>query len=112
MARINLLPWREELRKEKTKEFGTLVGIFVVLAAIVVGLGHFYNVQRIERQTARNKYLEGQIAELDTGGSYLLYCRSGRRSAVAAERMAQAGFTDVVDAGGFQALADAGAPVE
>lgn len=55
---------------------------------------------------------DSQIAELDKGGSYLLYCRSGRRSAVAADRMAQAGFTDVVDAGGFQALADAGAPVE
>jgi rhodanese-related sulfurtransferase len=55
---------------------------------------------------------DSQIGELDKDAPYLLYCHSGRRSAVAAERMAQAGFSDIVDAGGFQALADAGAPVE
>lgn len=53
-----------------------------------------------------------RIAELDPKASYLVYCRSGRRSAIAADIMAQAGFTDVVDAGGLQPLADAGAPVE
>lgn len=53
-----------------------------------------------------------RIAELDPKASYLVYCRSGRRSAIAADLMAEAGFRDVVDAGGLQPLADAGAPLE
>lgn len=65
MARINLLPWRETLRKEKTKEFGILIGAFVLLAGIIVGLVHVYYVQLIDRQTDRNKYLDGQISDLD-----------------------------------------------
>jgi rhodanese-related sulfurtransferase len=53
-----------------------------------------------------------RIAALDTGGAYLVYCRSGRRSAEAARRMAEAGFSDVVDGGGMDALVAAGAPTE
>ncbi|HEX5828286.1 MAG TPA: rhodanese-like domain-containing protein [Candidatus Limnocylindrales bacterium] len=52
------------------------------------------------------------IAQLDKEGAYLLYCRSGRRSAIAAQEMAAAGFTDIVDAGGLEPLAAAGAPLE
>jgi rhodanese-related sulfurtransferase len=50
-----------------------------------------------------------RIAELDRDGSYLLYCRSGNRSAQAAAIMAELGFTDVVDAGGYESLVAAGA---
>jgi len=53
-----------------------------------------------------------QIAELDKDEAYLLYCRSGRRSAIAADQMAEAGFTDIADAGGIGDLANAGAPIE
>jgi rhodanese-related sulfurtransferase len=53
-----------------------------------------------------------QIAVLDPDEPYLVYCRSGNRSAQAAEQMAAAGFTDVVDAAGLADLARAGAPVE
>lgn len=53
-----------------------------------------------------------QIAALDAEDAYLVYCRSGRRSAVAADQMAEAGFTDIIDAGGLEALAEAGAPIE
>ena len=65
MARINLLPWREELRKQKSQEFFVILGLSAAAAALVVGLMHFYHVQLIERQQARNKYLEDQIALLD-----------------------------------------------
>lgn len=51
-----------------------------------------------------------RIAALDRDGSYLLYCRTGNRSAQAAEIMRDLGFTDVVDAGGFEGLVAAGAP--
>lgn len=53
-----------------------------------------------------------KISTLDKEASYLLYCRSGRRSAIAAEEMAKAGFTDVVDGGGMADLVAAGAPTE
>lgn len=52
-----------------------------------------------------------RVAELDRDGRYLLYCRSGNRSAQAAAIMSELGFSDVVDAGGFDALVAAGAPV-
>lgn len=53
-----------------------------------------------------------RIAELHPDAPYLLYCRSGRRSDLAAQQMAAADFTDLVDAGGLADLARAGAPVE
>jgi rhodanese-related sulfurtransferase len=53
-----------------------------------------------------------RIAELDPDEPYLVYCRSGNRSALAAAQMAEAGIADIADAGGLADLARAGAPVE
>jgi phage shock protein E len=53
-----------------------------------------------------------RIAELDTDEPYVVYCRSGRRSATAAALMAEAGVADIADAGGLADFARAGAPVE
>ena len=53
-----------------------------------------------------------RIAELDATEPYMVYCRSGRRSALAADQMAQAGIEDIADAGGLADLARAGAPIE
>jgi phage shock protein E len=52
---------------------------------------------------------DSDIAALPTDQTYVVYCRSGNRSADAAARMAAAGFTDVynVDAG-LATLASAG----
>lgn len=54
------------------------------------------------------------IANLDKSVTYALYCRSGRRSTLAAERMADAGFTNIINfnRGGFAELASAGAATE
>ena len=49
-----------------------------------------------------------RIEALDASDAYVVYCRSGRRSAVAADLMKQARFTDVADAGGLDALIAAG----
>lgn len=65
MAKINLLPWREELRKEKQKEFLTLLGVAAVFALAVWGVVHIYHTQLIEYHQARNQYLEQEIAKLD-----------------------------------------------
>jgi rhodanese-related sulfurtransferase len=53
-----------------------------------------------------------RIAALDPDEPYFVYCRSGRRSGLAAEAMEQAGIKDIADGGGLADLARAGAPVE
>jgi phage shock protein E len=53
-----------------------------------------------------------QVSELDRDAAYVVYCRTGARSAEAAARMADLGFTDVLDAGGLSDLVDAGGNTE
>ena len=38
---------------------------------------------------------DSQLAELARDGTYFVYCQSGNRSAVAGDRMAQLGFTEI-----------------
>jgi type IV pilus assembly protein PilN len=66
MAKINLLPWREELRQEKKKEFLSLMGLCTLLTLIGVGLVHLYIDGLKEHQVRRNKLLQDEIAVLDT----------------------------------------------
>jgi type IV pilus assembly protein PilN len=61
MARINLLPWREELRKQKQQEFGVTAISSVVIAGLIVLLAHFHVYGLIENQNQRNVYLESEI---------------------------------------------------
>lgn len=52
----------------------------------------------------------GQIAELDPADTYVVYCRTGNRSAQAAGEMRALGL-DVYDGGGLDDMATAGWPV-
>lgn len=55
---------------------------------------------------------EERIAEFDRDDDYLIYCRSGNRSAGARQVMADLGFSDVVDVeGGAVAWSGAGLPL-
>lgn len=65
MAKINLRPWREELRAEKQKQFMTsLVGTLIVAAGL--GFGWLTYVQsEIEYQNSRNTYVESATKQLD-----------------------------------------------
>lgn len=65
MARINLLPWREERRKEQQKEFVTGLGIMALVALGAFGAWHLYVAGKIDNQNSRNAYLEREIAEVD-----------------------------------------------
>lgn len=65
MAHINLLPWREELRREQRRRFLSVIGLSLLLAAGVVGLVQWYFNQRIEYQGLRNARLEKEIATLN-----------------------------------------------
>ncbi|MFO7594001.1 MAG: PilN domain-containing protein [Pseudomonadota bacterium] len=61
MARINLLPWREELRLQKKKEFLTVVGMSAILAAVVVLAVHIYMAGLIGFQEEQNNILKNEI---------------------------------------------------
>lgn len=71
--------------------------------------GHLANARNIDAESGD---FTSQVESLDKGGRYALYCRSGRRSAVAMEAMIAAGFTDVAHLdGGIGAWQAAGKPV-
>lgn len=50
-------------------------------------------------------------AELPRDASYVVYCASGRRAAIAVARMIEDGFTEVVNGGGLDDITDLGAPI-
>lgn len=65
MARINLLPWRAERRKQRQKEFGVMLGVAAIAAVVLSFLIiTFYNGQ-ISGQMERNAFLTDQITQLD-----------------------------------------------
>jgi type IV pilus assembly protein PilN len=64
MARINLLPWRAERRRQRQKEFMAMVGASALGAVVLSFLIYmFYNAQ-IAGQTERNAYLDGEITKV------------------------------------------------
>ncbi|HTT07571.1 MAG TPA: PilN domain-containing protein [Gammaproteobacteria bacterium] len=65
MARINLLPWRAELRREQRNQFATMLGITAVVAIVAAAAVWWYYDQKIDYQKQRNTYLDAEIAKLD-----------------------------------------------
>jgi len=65
MTSINLLPWREALRKERQQKFYIALGISVVIMALVILGVHSQYSLMIDYQQARNNFLDQQIAHLD-----------------------------------------------
>jgi type IV pilus assembly protein PilN len=65
MPRINLLPWRAELRKQRQREFLTTIGAAALAVAGVVTLAHYQVEAWIDSQNARNAFLDAEIAQLD-----------------------------------------------
>ncbi len=65
MPRINLLPWREEERKRRQREFGVAMGGAVVAGiAVVMGVMFVFS-SMIDAQNRRNQRLTAEIAELE-----------------------------------------------
>lgn len=65
MAYINLLPWREALRKKRQRDFALMVLGGIVATAGVMAGWHLYVEHLISNQKARNAYLQREIATLD-----------------------------------------------
>ncbi|HUO96766.1 MAG TPA: PilN domain-containing protein [Steroidobacteraceae bacterium] len=65
MPRINLLPWRQQERARRQREFGfAAIGAVVAAAAAMLLTSWGYN-WAIDRQKERNALLNKEIAELD-----------------------------------------------
>ena len=65
MPRINLLPWRQQLRAQRKREFGLAV-LGSVLAAGAVAMFVSWGISAaIDRQNERNELLRAEIATLD-----------------------------------------------
>jgi type IV pilus assembly protein PilN len=65
MAKINLLPWREERRKQRNKEAQTLLVAAALIGVMLVG-GSWLQVGKwIEGQEARNNLLREEIRIAD-----------------------------------------------
>ena len=65
MAKINLLPWREELLKRRQKDFFNGIVLSVLVGIIIMGLLHVYFAGWEAYQEQRNQMLLNEIAELN-----------------------------------------------
>ena len=78
--------------KAKTQEAG-VVTLDVRTPDEFAG-GHLVNALNIDVEGAT---FDSELSKLDKDATYAVYCRSGRRSSVAIDRMKDAGFTNVVN---------------
>lgn len=65
MARINLLPWREELRQARRKRFVLSLAVVSLLAVGAIWVADQYIRSAIDRQLVRNRHLGQKVALLD-----------------------------------------------
>jgi type IV pilus assembly protein PilN len=66
MAKINLLPWRAERRKQRQKEFLLLIGMSAAFAVLIAFGAVQYFDALITNQNARNALLQTEIAALES----------------------------------------------
>ena len=89
MARINLLPWREERREERRKRFLLiLIGVFVGSVGAVFIADQIFSTA-IERQAARNAYIGKQIAVVDERIKQISELKARRQQLVERMRIIQ-----------------------
>jgi type IV pilus assembly protein PilN len=66
MPRINLLPWREQERKVRRREFAVAIGGAAIAAIIFVGGGKLLYASWTDAQNAKNNLLKKEIQKLDS----------------------------------------------
>ncbi len=66
MHRLNLLPWRAELRKQRQRDFYAMLGLAFTVTLLLMFLWSAEINARKDFQLERNRYLESEIAILDT----------------------------------------------
>ncbi len=65
MARINLLPWREDRRQIRKREFWTQMAVAAAASVLAVFGGMMFMDKQNELQEANNAFLTAEIAKLD-----------------------------------------------
>ena len=65
MAKINLLPWRQELNKQRQQEFLAISAAVALTAAAIVMLFHVLMSGQLSDQEERKAYIQSEIATLD-----------------------------------------------
>jgi rhodanese-related sulfurtransferase len=90
-------------KEAATMDYSTAI-IIDVRASDEFAAGHLdgavnYNVE--------DGTLEQALPSLDQNANYVVYCRSGRRSAIAVDLMKENGFTQIADLGSLEDAADA-----
>src|SRR5579863_2379671 len=65
MPRINLLPWREQQRRERKLAFFIALGVAAGAAAVVAFIAYLLVGSMIDAQDRRNERLQGEIKVLD-----------------------------------------------
>lgn len=65
MATINLLPWRQELRKQRQQEFVALLLAVAMVAVALVLFAHVALSKQRSDQEERNQYIKAEITKLD-----------------------------------------------
>lgn len=66
MARINLLPWRQKLRKQRQVQFMAMLAAMVVITGVTMLGVHMYQADRIDYQNKRLAYIDKRVHELDS----------------------------------------------
>ena len=65
MAKINLLPWRQELRKQRQQEFLAILIAVIAVAVVIVLAGHVALSSQVSNQEERNALIKAEISKLD-----------------------------------------------
>lgn len=65
MAKINLLPWREELRKIKQRQFNIMLGFSALAGILFAALIFMYYSGQVSGQQKRNELLRAEIAAVE-----------------------------------------------
>jgi len=89
MAKINLRPWREELRAERQRQFiAMLVGCLILGAAIVMAWQSKMDSD-IEYQQSRNAYIQSSMKKLDIKIREIKSLRKKRKQLLARMKVIQ-----------------------
>jgi len=89
MAKINLLPWREERREELKKEFLVVLGGVAAFAVALVLVWQSITQSHIENQDARNRFLQEKISELKEQVTEINELKSKREQLIERMRVIQ-----------------------
>ncbi|MFF7707561.1 PilN domain-containing protein [Pseudomonas sp. NPDC007930] len=89
MATINLLPWREQRREERKKQFFVLLGAVAAFCVLVVFAADQVISAEIATQTARNNFIAQENAKLDVRIKAISDLKARRKQLIARMKIIQ-----------------------